>query len=221
MRGTFGTNFDDDKGNIAIDLGWSRTDPLLQSERPDAAVGYTAADGNPLYNGPNGGISSVAGVNNSRFWEFNNNGVLFVRPPGTGPGSYQAAFGGGFFVTQSGVPYAAGGIPTQFNATGSGLIPYNPGAFPTGTPAGAVDPVFANGGDGFPYQNLGSLYSGVERRTVNVLGHLDLAGNIKLSTELTYAHTRGDDPFANSVSNTVLNDTPSGAGAFVDVFDDL
>ena len=152
VRGTFGTNFDDDKGNIAIDLGWSKTDPLMNSERPDAAVGYTAADSNPLYAGPNGGISSAAGLNNSRFWEFNNNGVLFVRPPGTAAGSYQAAFGGGFFVTQSGVPYAAGGMPTQFNAAGTGLIPFNPGAFPTGTPAGAVDPVFANGGDGFPYQ---------------------------------------------------------------------
>ena len=29
VRGTFGTNFDDDKGNIAIDLGWSKTFPIL------------------------------------------------------------------------------------------------------------------------------------------------------------------------------------------------
>jgi iron complex outermembrane recepter protein len=215
VRGTFGTNFDDDKGNIAIDLGWSKTDPLMNSERPDAAVGYTAADSNPLYAGPNGGIASAAGLGNSKFWEFNNNGVLFVRPPGTAAGSYQAAFGGGFFVTQNGAPYAAGGVPTQFNAAGTGLIPYNPGAFPAGTPAGAVDPVFANGGQGYSYGNLGALYSGVERRTVNVLGHLELTSNIKLSMELTYGHTRGDDPNATSVSNTVLNDTPSGSGAFV------
>jgi iron complex outermembrane recepter protein len=228
VRGTFGTNFDDDKGNIAVDIGWSRTDPLLQSERPDAAVGYTAADSNPLYAGPNGGISSVAGVNNSHFWEFNNNGVLFVRPPGTAPGSYQAAFGAGFFVTQNGQSFANGGSPTQFNAAGSALIPYNPGAFPRGIPlpsaangvagpasAGYVDPVFASGGDGYSYQNLGSLYSGVERRTVNVIGHLDLASNVKLSMELTYGHTRGDDPLATNVSNTVLNDTPSGAGGII------
>ena len=188
----------------------------MNSERPDAAVGYTAAaDSNPLYAGPNGGISSAAGLINSKFWEFNNNGVLSVRPPGTAAGSYQAAFGGGFFVTQNGAPGAAGGVPTQFNAAGTGLIPYNPGAFPTGTPAGAVDPVFANGGQGYSYGNLGALYSGVERRTVNVLGHLELTSNIKLSMELTYGHTRGDDTNATSVSNTVLNDTPSGAGAFV------
>ena len=226
LRGTFGTNFADDKGNIAVDIGWAKTDPLMQSARPGAAVGYTAADSNPLYTGPGSGISSVAGLGNSRFWEFNNNGVLFVRPPGTAPGSYQAAFGAGFFVTQNGASFANGGIPTQFNSAGTGLIAYNPGTFPVGSPlpsasnavpgpasAGYVDPVFANGGDGYAYQNLGALYSGVERRTVNVLGHLDLASNVKLSMELTYGHTRGDDPLATNVSNTVLNDTPSGSGA--------
>ncbi len=225
VRGTFGTNFADDKGNIAIDLGWAKSNPLLQSQRPDAAVGYTAADSNPLYTGPGSGISSVAAINNSHFWEFNNNGVLFVRPPGTAPGSYQAAFGAGFFVTQNGRSFANGGIPTQFNAAGTALIPYNPGAFPPGilqpsasngvpgpASAGYVDPVFADGGDGFPYTSLGSLYSGVERRTVNVLGHYDLTDKIRLSMELTYGHTRGDDPMASNVSNTVLNDTPSGSG---------
>jgi iron complex outermembrane receptor protein len=90
-RGTFGTNFADDRGNVALDLEWSRTYPLLQTARPEAAIDYTAADSNPLYAGPNGGISSVAGLNNTHFWEFNNNGVLFVRPPGTAAGSYQAA----------------------------------------------------------------------------------------------------------------------------------
>ncbi|MEA3181068.1 MAG: iron complex outerrane recepter protein [Gammaproteobacteria bacterium] len=217
VRGTFGTNFDDDKGNIAVDLEWSKTKPLMQSDRSadTAAIGYTAADSNPLYAGPNGGISSVAGVNNSHFWEFNNNGVLFVTPPGTGAGAYQAAFGGGFFVTQNGQSFAKGGIPTQFNSAGSALIPYNPGTFPAGTPAGSVNPVFASGGDGYSYQNLGSLYSGVERRVVNVLGHLDLASNVKLSMELTYGHTRGNDPNAINVGNTVLNNQASGAGAVI------
>jgi len=225
-RGTFGTNFAEDRGNVALDLEWSRTYPLLQSARPQAAVSYTAADRNPLYAGPNGGISSVAGLNNSRFWEFNNNGVLFVRPPGTAPGAYQGAFGGGFFVTGNGQSFANGGIPTQFNAAGTGLIPFNPGAFPPGTPlpsaannvhgpasAGYVDPIFASGGDGYPYSALTALYSGVERRSVNLLGHFDLTDQIRLSTELTYGHTRGDDPLASYAANSVLNDTPSGQGA--------
>ena len=225
-RGTFGTNFADDKGNVALDLEWSRTYPLLQTARPDAAIGYTAADSNPLYAGPNGGISSVAGLNNTHFWEFNNNGVLFVRPPGTAAGSYQGAFGGGFFVTQNGQSFANGGIPTQFNPAGTGLIAFNPGAFPPGTPlpsasnnvpgpssAGYVSPVFSNGGDGYPYSSLTALYSGVERRSVNLIGHFDLTDQIKLSTELTYGHTRGDDPLANYAANSVLQDTPSGQGA--------
>ena len=225
-RGTFGTNFADDRGNVALDLEWSRTYPLLQTARPEAAIGYTAADSNPRYAGPNGGISSVAGLNNTHFWEFNNNGVVFVRPPGTAAGSYQGAFGGGFFVTQNGQSFANGGIPTQFNAAGTGLIGFNPGAFPPGVPlpsasnnvsgpssAGYVSPVFASGGDGYPYSSLTALYSGVERRSVNLVGHFDLTDRIKLSTELTYGHTRGDDPLAIYAANTVLNDTPSGQGA--------
>ncbi|MGH8320049.1 MAG: TonB-dependent receptor domain-containing protein [Steroidobacteraceae bacterium] len=213
LRTTLGTNFDDGRGNVAVDIEWSKSDPLLRSQRAYLpAIGYTAADANPLYAGPNNqGIVPISGLLNSAFWEFNGNGVPFVLPPGA---NYQAAFGGGFLVTQNGIHYP-GGVPTQFNSAGTGLIPYSLGSFPTGTgPNQAfVGIPFGSGGDGWPYEDLGSLYSGVQRQIGMVLGHFDLTPNIKASTELSYGRTVGTDSYASQPSFTVLNTAASGAGA--------
>jgi len=211
VRATLGTNFMDNRGNIAINFEWSKTDPLLQSQRPEAALSLIP-DGDPRYNGPNNqGIYPNYFLPNASFWEFSNNGVLFTLPPGA---PYQAAFGGAFLVTQNGVHYP-GGMPVQFNATGTGLIPYNLGGFPPGTgPNQAfVGIPFASGGDGYPYEDLGSLYSGVERHNLFVLGHFDLTDSVKVSTELSWGRTRGIDPLGSQPSFTVLNTAASGAGA--------
>jgi len=211
LRATLGTNFLDDRGNVAINMEWSKSDPLRQTDRTDPALS-AIPDANPLYNGPNNsGIVPSVYLQNAKFWEFNNNGVLFAGPPGA---PYQAAFGGGFFITQNGVHFP-GGTPTQFNAAGTGLIPYNPGTFPPGTGPNQsfVVPPFAGGGNGYPYQDLGSLYSGVERYNTTVIGHIDLTPDIKVSTELFYGHTTGTDPLYSQASFTVLNDAASGAGA--------
>jgi iron complex outermembrane recepter protein len=210
LRATLGSNFLDDRANIAINLEWSKTDALLQSSRSDPALGYVT-DADPRYNGPNNaGIYPTYPLTNATFWEFNNNGVLFALPPGA---PYQAAFGGGFFITQNGIHFP-GGAPTQFNSKGTGLIPFNPGTFPPGTgPNEAfVDPPFAGGGDGYQYQNLGALYSGVERWNATSIGHIDLTDNIKASMELFYGHTTGVDPLASQASFTVLNTASSGSG---------
>jgi iron complex outermembrane receptor protein len=213
-RLTAGTDFADGRGNIAMDVEWSKSDPLLQSDRLDLpAVGYTAADSTLL-----GAPPGVVGLKNSAFWEFNNNGVLFVNPPGTlTPTGYQAAFGGGFLVTGNGQYYGTpGAIPQQFAPNGSGLINYNVGV----NPANGETPLnipFSQGGNGFPYYDLGSLYTGVERANANVIGHYDLTSHIKLITELFYGHVDSTDPYAEvgDNSNTVLNNQPSGAGGIV------
>jgi outer membrane receptor protein involved in Fe transport len=213
-RVTAGTDFLGGKGNIAIDVEWSKTDPLLATQRsylPQA--GYTAADSTPP-----GSKTSVYGLQNSAFWEFNRNGVLFVNPPGTlTPTGYQASFGGGFLVTGNGQYYGSpGAIPQQFLANGSGLTNFNVGTNP---PSGTtpLNIPFSSGGDGFPYTELGSLLSGVERHDVNVIGHVDLPYGMKLSTELFYGRTAGIDPNAEvgNNSNTVLNNQPSGGGAII------
>jgi len=213
-RVTAGTDFLGGKGNIALDVEWSKTDPLLATQRTNLPqAGYTAADSTPP-----GSPTSVYGLQNSTFWEFNRKGLLFVNPPGTlTPTGYQAAFGGGFVVTGNGqYILAPGAIPQQFLSDGSGLTNFNLGTNP---PNGAtpLNIPFSSGGDGFPYTELGSLLTGVERHVVNVVGHIDLPDNMRLSTEFVYGRTMATDPAAEegNNSNTVLNNQPSGAGAVV------
>lgn len=211
-RTTLGTDFADTRGNVAVNFEWSKTKPLLQSQRSDLPATGLVFDGNPLYTGPNNqGILPNSYLYNATFWEFSQNGVPFITPPGA---PYQAAFGGAFLVTQNGIHYP-GGMPVQFNSSGTGLIPYNLGTFPPGTgPNQAFVAIpFAQGGDGYPYEDLGSLYSGVERYNGTVIGHFDLTPSIKVSTELSYGRTVGTDPYNSQPSFTVLNNQASGAGA--------
>lgn len=214
LRATGGMDIFNGKGNIAADVEWSKTDPLLYSQRLDVPqIGYTAADSSPP-----GSKTSVIGLLNTTFWEFNQNGVLFVNPPGTlTPTGYQASFGGAFLITSNGQHYGApGATPLQFAADGSGLVPFNIGTNPPNGETQLNIP-FSSGGDGFKYTDLGSLLSGVQRYSGNVIGHVDLASNIKLSTELLYGHVESTDPQAmfGSNSNTVLNNQPSGGGSII------
>jgi outer membrane receptor protein involved in Fe transport len=212
VRATLGTNFMDGRGNVAVNLEWSKSQPLLQSQRSSLpAIGLTAV-ANPNFTAPGQGVLPTSYLYNSTFWSFSNNGVPFVLPPGA---PYQAAFGGAFLVTDNGIHYP-GGMPTQFNAAGTGLIPYNVGTSPPGQGGNGSTLIaipFTSGGDGYPYQDLGSLYTGVERYNGMVIGHLDLTSNIKLSTELSYGRTVGTDPLGSQPSFTVLNTPASGAGA--------
>jgi iron complex outermembrane recepter protein len=212
VRATLGTNFWEDRGNVAANFEWSKSDPLLQSQRGYLPAMGLTGDADPRYSGPNNeGIYPTYLLGNSTFWEFSNNGVPFVLPPGA---PYQATFGGAFLVTGNGIHYP-GGMPLHFNAGGTGLIPYNLGAFPPGTgPNQAfVGIPFASGGAGYPYEGLGSLYSGVERYNGTIIGHVNITPNIKVSTELFYGHTIGTDPVGSQPSFTVLNTAASGNGA--------
>ena len=214
VRVTGGLDFLGGRGNIAADIEWAKSDSLVGRQRTNLRqIGYTGADSTPP-----GSASAVYGLTNSTFWEFNKNGVLFVNPPGTlTPTGYQAAFGGAFLVTSSGQHYGPpGAIPQQFKPDGSGLMNYDLGTNP---PSGAtqLNIPFSSGGDGFKYRDLGSLLSGDERRSANVIGHIDITPTTKLSTELLYGHTVGIDPnaqFGNN-SNTVLNNQQSGGGAVI------
>lgn len=200
-RITWGTNFD--RGNIAANVEWSRTEPLLPADRPESSLGWVSS-ANPADTGPNDGIPSVASVFDARFWEFNANGILFAPPNPT-------AFPNRAFITLDGIPYnqfAGVGTPAQFNSDGTGLIPYNPGAFPS---AGPSIP-FASGGDGFRFTDFAALYSGVERTNANLIGHYDLTPTVRLSGELLYGEVEGEDPRASIPSNTILNSAATGSG---------
>ncbi len=185
LRATFGKNFADGRGNVALAAEYSRADPLFDRDRPLSAqgrVGYT----NPANTGPNDGIpATVAGIG-GRFYPFNFNGVIFSTP--APPPN---------FILRS------GGVPQAFNAAGE-LTAYNPGTF--------LQIPFSVGGDGMPYSELAALRTGVERKTVNLISHYDFNDHVRFSGEFLYAQTIGRDPLGSLASNTVLNGQATGAG---------
>ena len=186
LRATLGRNFDDNKGNIAVDFEWTKSPSLGTADRPISALSRST--------------SGTTEILNSRFYEFNTNGVLFTIPAPT-----PACGGANCFLR-------IGGVPQQFSADGASLIAYNPGLNPT-TGGTALIPPFATGGDGFKLSDLSGLFTGIQRYSTNVLAHYDLTDHAKLSGSFLYGRTEGDDPQGSQgFSQTILNSAASGAG---------
>jgi len=190
LRGTFGRNFLDDRGNVALDLEFSRTRPLLDYDRPRTNLGRVTI-GNPRNTSATDGIPSVQENLNTRFVSFNYNGLIFNPGP---------PFASSIL--------AVAGVRQQLNAAGTALVPYD-----IGNLVNPTSPPFTSGGDGFPYQELASLYVGIQRFNANIVSHYDITDRIKVSAEVSWAHTLSRDPYQNLQSNTVLNNAASGAGA--------
>jgi len=189
LRATAGRNFLDDRANIAIDVEWSKTRPLYDYDRPRSNLGRVTIS-NPANRTNSDGIPAVTENLDTRFVSFNANGVLFSPGPPFASSIYKV-----------------NGVPQQFNAAGTALVPYS-----IGNLLNNAVPPFTSGGDGNPYQELASLITGVERWSGTVLGHYDITDRIKLSGELLYARVQSRDPYGNQASNTVLNSAASGAG---------
>ena len=190
LRATAGRNFLGGRANIAANLEWSKTESLLDYDRPRTNLGRVTVS-NPANRTPSDGIPALVENLNTRFVTFNANGVISrAGPP---------------FASQIG---AVAGQPIQSNATGDAFIPYD-----VGTLVNPTVPPFTSGGDGLPYQELAALQVGIERWVGNVIGHVDLTDRIRLSGEFMYAKVEGRDPYGQQASNTVLNNAASGAGA--------
>jgi iron complex outermembrane receptor protein len=186
LRLTAGTNFDNHRGNIALDVEWTKSDSLGTADRPTSALSRST--------------SGTTEILNSRFYEFNTNGVIFTIPAPTPACGGQNCF------------LRVGGVPQQFSADGTALIGYNPGLNPTNGSTALIPP-FATGGDGFKLSDLAGLYTGVERYSANLLSHYDLTDHAKLSASLLFGSTKGDDPQGSQgFSQTILNSAASGSG---------
>lgn len=177
LRLTWGTNFADGRGNVAVNLEHSGSEPLPGSAR-EAFARSRVTVSNPADTGPNDGIPSRMEVIPASFWPFSYGGVIFNNP-GPLPD----------FLTR------LEGSPLQFDADGN-VVSYNPGEV-LGIP-------FARGGDGMRYADQAALFSGVDRHNASLLGHLWLTDSVKLSTELFYGTTRSRDLLGASATRTVL-----------------
>lgn len=189
-RVTAGRNFADNRGNVAFNLEWSKTDSLLDYDRPRSNLGRVNIN-NPANRTNSDGIPSLIENLNTRFVSFNANGVLFNPGPPFASSIYRV-----------------NGVPQQFNAAGTGLIAYD-----IGTLLNPTVPPFTSGGDGNPYQELAALFTGVERLNGTAIAHYDFSDRIKLSGEFFVSRVEGSDPYGAQASNTVLNNAASGAGA--------
>ena len=184
LRLTAGTNFADGRGNIAVNAEYSSSPRLEFADRPRSNLSRIT-QGNPDDTGPNDGIPSVREVIPAHFWNFNTAGIVFSAP--APPPNFLARLNGS---------------PIQFAGDG-GVTSYNPGNI-LGIP-------FAEGGEGFRYSELAGLRTGVDRATVNLIGHYDVSPNIRLTGEFLYASTEAEER-AQGVSRTVLNSAASGSG---------
>jgi iron complex outermembrane receptor protein len=207
-RATVGHNFQGGRGNIALDLEYAKTRPLYNQDRDEWSITRPSFTNPANLTLTDGQSPSIAVDARQKFWEFNQNGVIFsVNPNTLGPAAYTAP-SSSFLVRPTGAPLTQG---FQIAADGKSLTTYNAGQ---GLTAGSFPSVpFAAGGDGFDYADLFTLYSGVERKNASLVGHYDITDHIKFSTEWLYAQTEGRDPLAGAVSTTILNSVDSGNGA--------
>ena len=182
-RITWGTNFDDNRGNFAVNVEYASTPELLFKDRRLTNLSRVT-QGNPADTGPNDGIPSVIEVLDAHFWNFNQNGVIYnipAPPP--------------FALT------LVDGAPAQFDEDGN-IVPYNPGQI-LGIP-------FGKGGDGFRYSDLAGLRTAVDRFNVTALGHYDVSDQLTLRGEFLYSHTEGTE-IPQGFAKTVLSPAPLDA----------
>lgn len=178
FKAMFGQNFADGRGNVAVDFEWSKTPPLLETQRPPFEYGDEAIAN------PSGSVPPEIYAPNVRSWNFNSNGIIF-----TNANSYY--FGLPFLPNPNGL-LQVNGSPVQFSANGTSVIPYNTGniQFPTGQ---------AIGGEGYPETELSTLLAGVERYTGAVIGHFDLTDHLTISNQFLWAREVGNDPLGTEV----------------------
>ena len=188
LRGTFGKNFASGRGNFAVNVDYSKSDPLRFTDRERSAqapfAGTNPANG--TVNGNNDGIPATIYFNNTKTWSSSYNGIFWANT-GTGLSSL----------------LRMNGSPVEFNDAGTGLIPYDPG-----------NVVFSNlaiGGGGVDYNSKSSLFAGIERLAGTAIASYELTPNIRVSTELLYASTHSMDPLGR-MRPMQFDNTGSAAG---------
>ncbi len=184
---TWGLNFDDYRGNVAVNVEYSSSPMLMFGDRERSNLSRITQT-NPNDTGPNDGIPAVQEILDAHFWNFNENGILYTIPA---PPPFALAM--------------IDGAPVQFDQNGN-LVPYNPGNI-LGIP-------FSQGGDGFRYSELAGLRTGVERSNATLIGHYDLTDSITLKTELLWSSTTGQE-IPQGYPRTVLNGSAPPFGAIM------
>jgi outer membrane receptor protein involved in Fe transport len=188
LRYTAGRDWAGGRGNVAVNVEWSKTGKLTEFDRPFTASAQRAVT-NPLNVSTTDGQPPTIYVSNAHLWGYNQNGVVF------GANSLSAAS-----------LLAVNGAPSQFSADGQSIAAYD---------TGAIQPLSstATGGQGLDTRLLSSLAAGVQRYTGAIIGHYDLTPSVRLSGEFIYGDTKSVEPYGTqSIVRVVQGSTASGQG---------
>jgi iron complex outermembrane receptor protein len=185
---TWGKNFADGRGNVAVDLEYSKTRPLLEADVPFSSQGLRSVT-NTANVSTTDGIPPTKYVLNGRLWQYNENGVLFTARNGD-PSALLRLNG-------QALGFDAAGHVTNYN---TGDIQAN----------GST----AVGGDGLDTRRLSTFSAGLERFTGTVLSHYDITDHMKVSGSFMYNKQIGYDPIGTqAIFRTIGNSATGGAGA--------
>ena len=169
---TWGVNFDDGRGNIALSSQFTKMAGMRYTDRPatDTLLGFESpADPGSPYSQQLYDDLVVAVDNNSAF------------PLYFGDMFFFNIFGNGVAldINDPASPMS------QFDANGN-LLPFVPGG-------GTGSIIFQQGGDGLRLSEFSSLNTRLERLNFNVLGHYDLTESTRVKAELWYARSVAKD----------------------------
>ncbi len=169
---TFGTNFAEGRGNVAVSVEYANQQPLYFKDR-DAITGaysgrcqFNVAELQGVAGGEVGASASDGIPDNQFFCGVKNNAISDGGTVGT--------------VTLGGV---AGAGAYRFNSNGTLYL--DTGFSNNFTPFGSGN---VQGGNGATLRDTGQLAAGLERYDVNLLAHFDVSDAFKPFIEAKYVH---------------------------------
>ena len=181
LGATWGSNFDNDRGNITLSTQYATADGLRQTDRPGTATGI--------------GFEAPADPDSPYALDIFDDlkvAVDNVRP-------FPLLFGDqfAFNIFGNGVPLDINDPDspiTQFDADGN-LIPFVPGG-------GTGSVIFQNGGDGLSLSDFTQLYNDVERYNVTGFLKYDLTESVSVNAEGWFSRTEATEVVNQPIFNS-------------------
>lgn len=185
VSGTWGKNFADGRGNIAVSGEYARAEPLYFRDRDYLTGAYSGRCQFQL-------VDNTAGEPNGTDGIFDNEFVCGVRNAAISDGGTVGALDPSTSATRRYLRFDSNGMPF------------------IDTPNLSYAPVGSgnqNGGQGSTLRNTGMLLAGVERYTANLLFHYDFSDAFQFFLEGKYVHVwanqEGQPSFLNSGPQSV------------------
>lgn len=201
LSATYGKNFADGRGNIALSLEYNQSDLLTYADRPNLTGAFSGRRQFQLVDNP--GLDNT--TPDRRF-------LTGVHSYGYDNGGNFIAYNGGSTRTCQGVPGAClpNGFPRIFGFNPDGtLYEYNYGT--DFRPAGSGN---NQGGSGATLNDTGTLYPRLKRYVANLVGHFDVSDAFQPFIEAKFVRVES----FNQGAPTFGQGGPQGSGASPDAY---